>query len=62
MSGLLEGVKVVEAAVLLAGDFLGMLLGDEGADVVKVETPVTGDWIRDHMGAIARGIRHTTYS
>jgi formyl-CoA transferase len=53
MVGLLEGVKVVEAAVLLTGDYLGMLLADEGADVVKVETPGVGDWIRDHMGEIA---------
>ena len=53
MSELLNGVKVVEAAVLLSGDYLGMLLADEGADVTKIETPVTGDWIRDHMGAIA---------
>ncbi len=50
--GLLEGVKVVEAAVLLTGDYLGMLLADEGADVVKVETPGVGDWIRDHMGEV----------
>ena len=53
MMGLLEGVKVVEAAVLLTGDYLGMLLADEGADVVKVETPGVGDWIRDHMGEMA---------
>ena len=53
MIGLLEGVRVVEAAVLLVGDYTGMLLADEGADVVKVEAPGTGDWIRDHMGAVA---------
>jgi crotonobetainyl-CoA:carnitine CoA-transferase CaiB-like acyl-CoA transferase len=53
VSGLLAGVKVVEAAVLLTGDYLGMLLGDEGADVVKLEAPPMGDYIRDHMGAIA---------
>jgi hypothetical protein len=52
MVGLLDGVKVVEAAVLLTGDYLGMLLADEGADVVKVETPGVGDWIRDHMGEV----------
>jgi crotonobetainyl-CoA:carnitine CoA-transferase CaiB-like acyl-CoA transferase len=52
MKGLLEGVRVVEAAVLLTGDYLGMLLADEGADVVKVETPGLGDWIRDHMGEV----------
>ncbi len=53
MAGLLDGVRVVEAAILLVGDHLGMLLGDEGADVVKIESPGLGDYIRDHMGAIA---------
>jgi crotonobetainyl-CoA:carnitine CoA-transferase CaiB-like acyl-CoA transferase len=53
MSGLLEGVKVVEAAVLLTGDYFGMLLADEGAEVVKIESPGLGDYIRDHMGAVA---------
>lgn len=53
MIGLLEGVRVVQAAVLLVGDYTGMLLAGEGADVVKVEAHPTGDWIRDHMGAVA---------
>lgn len=55
MAGLLRGVKVVEAAVLLVGDYLGMLLGDEGADVVKLESPGRGDYIRDIMGQLAPG-------
>ncbi len=55
MTGLLRGVKVVEAAVLLVGDYLGMLLGDEGADVVKLEQPGTGDYIRKIMGQFAPG-------
>jgi crotonobetainyl-CoA:carnitine CoA-transferase CaiB-like acyl-CoA transferase len=53
MNGLLDGIRVVECAVLLTGDYLGMLLADEGADVVKVENPGMGDWIRDHMGEVA---------
>ncbi len=47
VTGLLEGVRVVETGVLLTVDFLGMLLGDEGADVVKVESPQGGDYIRN---------------
>jgi 3D-(3,5/4)-trihydroxycyclohexane-1,2-dione acylhydrolase (decyclizing) len=35
---LLDGVRVVESAVLLNGDTVGMLLGDLGADVIKVAT------------------------
>ena len=51
MTGLLRGVKVVEAAVLLVGDYLGMLLGDEGADVIKLEQPGTGDYLRKILGS-----------
>lgn len=36
-----------------------MLLGDEGAEVVKLEAPPIGDYIRDHMGAIAP--RHSPF-
>ena len=49
MTGLLEGVTVVETGVLMTVDHLGRLLGDEGADVVKVETPGLGDYLRNIM-------------
>src|SRR5262249_33315808 len=49
MTGLLEGVTVVETGVLMTVDFLGRLLGDEGSDVVKVETPQLGDYLRNIM-------------
>lgn len=38
-AGVLSGVKVVELCHLIAGPYCGMLLADEGADVVKVEPP-----------------------
>jgi crotonobetainyl-CoA:carnitine CoA-transferase CaiB-like acyl-CoA transferase len=50
MAGLLAGVKVLESAVLIVGDYLGMLLADEGAEEIKVESPGTGDYIREYMG------------
>jgi crotonobetainyl-CoA:carnitine CoA-transferase CaiB-like acyl-CoA transferase len=53
MSDLLEGVRVLEAAVLLNGDALGMYLGDHGADVIKIEAPPRGDYVRDMHGQIA---------
>ncbi|MGD8201337.1 CaiB/BaiF CoA transferase family protein [Ornithinimicrobium sp. W1679] len=45
-SGPLRGVRVVEVGQLLAGPFCGQLLGDMGADVVKLEDPGKGDPLR----------------
>jgi crotonobetainyl-CoA:carnitine CoA-transferase CaiB-like acyl-CoA transferase len=39
----LAGVRVLEAARILAGPFCGQLLGDLGAEVIKLERPGTGD-------------------
>jgi len=44
--GLLDGIRVVESGVLLSVDNLGALLGDAGADVIKVESPHLGDYLR----------------
>jgi crotonobetainyl-CoA:carnitine CoA-transferase CaiB-like acyl-CoA transferase len=43
----LAGVKVVEMGQLLAGPFCGQLLGDMGADVIKLEPPGAGDPMRN---------------
>jgi len=53
VTGLLEGVTVVETGVLMTVDQLGRLLGDEGADVVKVESPGQGDYLRNIMTRFA---------
>lgn len=45
--GSLTGLRVVELGQLLAGPFCGQLLGDMGADVIKVEPPGKGDPMRD---------------
>src|SRR6476646_1970780 len=39
----LAGLKVLELARILAGPWVGQLLADLGADVVKVERPGSGD-------------------
>ena len=48
MSSPLDGVRVVEAATLFAAPLAGMLLGDYGADVIKVEHPLRADPARGH--------------
>jgi formyl-CoA transferase len=42
----LSGIRVLELGNLLAGPFCGMLLGDMGADVIKIEPRRSGDMIR----------------
>ena len=44
--GALDGIRVVEMGQLLAGPFCGQLLGDMGADVIKIEPPGAGDPMR----------------
>ena len=45
-TGPLKGLHVVEMGQLIAGPFCGQLLGDMGADVVKIEPPGKGDPMR----------------
>ncbi len=44
--GALSGLRVIELGQLIAGPFCGQLLGDMGADVIKVEPPGAGDPLR----------------
>ena len=46
MSGLLSGYRIIESSMLLNGATTGMMLADLGADVIKVESPSLGDYIR----------------
>jgi len=55
MFDLLKGIRVLEFGILLNGDHLGMLLSDLGAEVIKVEEPGKGDYLRDMLGIITPG-------
>jgi formyl-CoA transferase len=45
-SGPLSDLRVIEMGTLLAGPFCGQLLGDMGAEVIKIEPPGQGDPLR----------------
>lgn len=51
----LSGLRVVDLTRILAGPFCTMLLADMGAEVVKIETPGSGDPVR-RQGAIRDGL------
>jgi formyl-CoA transferase len=46
-AGALDGVRVIEMGQLIAGPFCGKLLGEFGAEVIKIEPPGTGDPLRN---------------
>lgn len=58
MPGPLAGVRIVDCTNMISGPMATMILGDQGADVIKVEAPGTGDLVR-HMGAGRRGMAPT---
>jgi formyl-CoA transferase len=52
--GALTDLRVLELGTLIAGPFCGQLLGDMGAEVIKIEAPGQGDPMR-HWGPQERG-------
>ncbi len=58
MPGPLAGYRVVDLTTMISGPMATCLLGDQGADVVKVEAPGSGDLVR-RLGAPREGITAT---
>lgn len=51
MAGPLRGIRVIESCSYISGPFAGKLLGDLGAEVIKVEQPGAGDPFRAWQSA-----------
>jgi crotonobetainyl-CoA:carnitine CoA-transferase CaiB-like acyl-CoA transferase len=57
--GVLHGVRVLDLTRNIAGPYCAMILGDLGADVIKVERPGAGDDVRDWRPPAWNGISTT---
>jgi len=58
VQGPLEGIRVIDTTQMISGPLATMLLGDQGADVIKIEPPGGGDLVR-HLGAARGGMAPT---
>src|SRR6185437_11777786 len=54
--GPLAGLRVIEMGTLIAGPFCGQILGDFGAEVIKIEDPKTGDPMRQWGRSLPKGL------
>lgn len=59
--GALSGIKVLDLSRLLPGPYCSLMMADYGAEVIKIEEPERGDYIRWRKPAIEEiGARHLT--
>ncbi|MCG9916465.1 MAG: CoA transferase [Phenylobacterium sp.] len=54
--GPLSGLRVIEMGTLIAGPFCGQILGDFGAEVIKIEDPRKGDPMRQWGRSLPQGL------
>jgi len=54
--GALDGIRVLDLTRALAGPYCTLMLGDHGADVIKVEMPRTGDETREWAPPSIKGV------
>ncbi|MFT4934668.1 MAG: formyl-CoA transferase [Pseudoalteromonas distincta] len=54
--GPLAGLRVIEMGTLIAGPFCGQILGDFGAEVIKIEDPHKGDPMRQWGRSLPHGL------
>ncbi len=52
MTEILKGIRVVELGTMITAPLVGLILGDFGADVIKVERPDGGDPFRSFRGGL----------
>lgn len=55
MAGPLDGLRIIDATSIVSGPFATSILGDQGADVIKVEQPGIGDLVR-YLGLIRNDV------
>lgn len=55
MAGALDGIKVLDLTTIYSGPLCTTILGDQGADVIKIET-AEGDWMRSALVNARNGV------